>query len=173
MKISRAALKPLDTRSATSHQSPTWLPQTEQSGRLIEMSSVDLQSATERFQLDSVELNRVLGGGLVRGSVVLLAGEPGIGKSTLIIQIAHHFASQSMGRVVYVSGEENPQQIVARANRLHLSTNNIFLICGADTDHIGMRQQLCYLNHYIHVHYVISTTTSMFIIVLSQQLHTC
>jgi len=152
MKISRTALKPLDTRSATSHQSPTWLPQTEQSGRLIEMSSVDLQSATERFQLDSVELNRVLGGGLVRGSVVLLAGEPGIGKSTLIIQMAHHFASQSMGRVVYVSGEENPQQIVARANRLHLSTNNIFLICGADTDHIGMRQQLCYLNHYIHVH---------------------
>jgi predicted ATP-dependent serine protease len=41
---------------------------------------------------------------------------------------------------------------VARANRLHLSTNNIFLICGADTDHIGTRQQLCYLNHYIHVH---------------------
>lgn len=154
MKISRAALKPLDTRSATGHQSPTWLPQTEQSGRLIEMSSVDLQSATERFQLDSGELNRVLGGGLVRGSVVLLAGEPGIGKSTLIIQMAHHFASQSMGRVVYVSGEENPQQIVARANRLQLSTNNIFLICGADTDRIGTRQLLlCYLlNHYIHVH---------------------
>ena len=86
MKISRAALKPLDTRSATSHQSPTWLPQTEQSGRLIEMSSVDLQSATERFQLDSIELNRVLGGGLVRGSVVLLAGEPSL---SVIVETIH------------------------------------------------------------------------------------
>lgn len=68
-----------------------------------------------RIELSSAEMNRVLGGGLVRGSLVLLGGEPGIGKSTLSLQVA--LQSRSV-RTLYVSGEESPQQIKMRAVRL-------------------------------------------------------
>lgn len=67
-----------------------------------------------RYNTHNEEFNRVLGGGLVPGSLVLIGGEPGIGKSTLALQIALHFE----GRVLYVSGEESPQQIKMRAERL-------------------------------------------------------
>lgn len=68
-----------------------------------------------RVELAGKELNRVLGGGLVKGSLVLLGGEPGIGKSTLALQVALH--SEGL-KTLYVSGEESPQQIKMRANRL-------------------------------------------------------
>ena len=87
---------------------------------VIEMSKVDLSKATQRVKLWSPEMNRVLGGGLVRGSATLLAGEPGIGKSTLLAQLASTLGSSSPGGVVYVSGEENVEQIAARAHRLGL-----------------------------------------------------
>ena len=61
-----------------------------------------------RIDLSNAEVNRVLGGGLVRGSLVLLGGEPGIGKSTLSLQLALHSAGL---KTLYVSGEESPQQI--------------------------------------------------------------
>ena len=66
------------------------------------------------------ELSRVLGGGLVAGSVVLMAGEPGVGKSTLLLQTAQHVA-RSSGRVAYVCGEESAYQVKLRADRLGLS----------------------------------------------------
>jgi len=80
------------------------------------------------------ELDRVLGGGLVNGSVVLLSGEPGIGKSTLLIQI-----SDSIGRsrrVLYVSGEESGGQIKIRADRLKVSGENLFILTENNTDKI-------------------------------------
>lgn len=72
------------------------------------------------------ELNRVFGGGLVKGSVSLIGGEPGIGKSTLLLQVLSNF-SKSM-KVAYVSGEESPQQIALRAERLGLGNAEIRLI---------------------------------------------
>ena len=62
------------------------------------------------------ELDRVLGGGLVKGSLILLGGEPGIGKSTLILQLCEKV--QGEGKVLYVSGEESAEQIKLRADRL-------------------------------------------------------
>src|SRR5579863_9442341 len=76
-------------------------------------------SAAERLQSGEGELDRVLGGGLVPGSVILLGGEPGIGKSTLLLQVAAHVASSRP--VIYASGEESVAQVGLRAQRLGLS----------------------------------------------------
>lgn len=76
-----------------------------------------IAATTERLSTGMPELDRVLGGGLVRGSVVLLAGEPGVGKSTLLLQVAA--GVERMGhRVLLVCGEESPDQVAARAKRL-------------------------------------------------------
>lgn len=72
---------------------------------------------SERIDTGIGELNRVLGGGLVQGSLTLISGEPGIGKSTIIIQAASHIASEK-GKVLYVSGEESEEQIKIRADRV-------------------------------------------------------
>lgn len=69
------------------------------------------------------ELDRVLGGGFVKGSLTLLGGEPGIGKSTLILQICDKI--QVDGKVLYVSGEESAEQIKIRADRLEIKNENI------------------------------------------------
>ena len=78
----------------------------------------------------------------MNGSTILLAGEPGIGKSTLMIQLANNLASKKLGTVVYISGEENPQQIAARAARLQLSTEDIFVLCDVDIDRAGAHKIL-------------------------------
>ncbi|MCL1906190.1 MAG: DNA repair protein RadA [Clostridiales bacterium] len=79
-----------------------------------------------RWQLGLSELDNVLGGGLVPGSSLLLAGEPGIGKSTLLLQLAHSLAYA--GQTLYVSGEESPQQILSRARRLRTLDESIMLL---------------------------------------------
>src|SRR5687767_2509184 len=66
-----------------------------------------------RLSTGQTQLDRVLGGGMVPGSVTLVGGEPGVGKSTLLLQAAHHLAE--LGPVLYVSGEESPKQIALRA----------------------------------------------------------
>lgn len=73
------------------------------------------------------EFDRVLGGGLVAGSVILVGGDPGIGKSTLLIQAASSLSEKS-GKVLYVSGEESPEQIKLRAERLSIDSDNIILL---------------------------------------------
>lgn len=78
------------------------------------------------------ELDRVLGGGLVSGSLVLLGGEPGIGKSTLILQICDKV--QGDGKVLYVSGEESAEQIKLRADRLEINNQNIMFLGETDID---------------------------------------
>ncbi len=86
----------------------------------------------ERIDTCNKELNRVLGGGLVKGSVVLLGGEPGIGKSTLLLQIALIMKN----KVLYVSGEESMTQIKLRADRLHKANENCLILTETKTHHI-------------------------------------
>ena len=88
-----------------------------------------------RISLASAELNRVLGGGLVAGSVVLLAGEPGVGKSTLLLQVAQSVAALDQP-VVYVSGEESPHQIKIRADRIGMAGKGILVWSETDVDRI-------------------------------------
>ena len=78
------------------------------------------------------ELDRVLGGGLVKGSLTLLGGEPGIGKSTLILQICDKVKGE--GKVLYVSGEESAEQIKLRADRLGINNEDILFLGETDID---------------------------------------
>jgi len=84
-----------------------------------------------RILTDSKELNRVLGGGIVNGSLVLIGGDPGIGKSTLLLQISEQLATKGK-RVLYVSGEESLKQIKLRADRLGIKADTLFVY--AETD---------------------------------------
>lgn len=88
-----------------------------------------------RIDTKDQEFNRVLGGGLVPGSVILLGGEPGIGKSTLLLQIA-----LSIGKkVLYVSGEESEKQIKLRADRIQSNQDNCYVLAETKTDLIGLQ----------------------------------
>ncbi len=80
----------------------------------------------QRTLLPMAEFNRVLGGGLVPGSLVLIGGDPGVGKSTLLLQISAGLAAS--GSVLYVSGEESAQQIKIRADRLSISSDHLFIL---------------------------------------------
>jgi DNA repair protein RadA/Sms len=104
--------------------------------KLLEVSS----EAEERWTLDMAEFARVLGGGIVPGSIVLLGGDPGVGKSTLMLQVASEIARKSP--VLYASGEESARQIKMRAQRLIESNNkkidaeNLFLVTETNLDAI-------------------------------------
>ena len=87
-----------------------------------------------RVDTQDQELNRVLGGGLVPGSIVLLGGEPGIGKSTLLLQVALQMKNQ---KVLYVSGEESEQQIRMRSERLNLEMSETFVLTETNTQKIA------------------------------------
>lgn len=93
--------------------------------RPVAVSRIESQEV-ERIILPSGELNRVLGGGLVPGSIVLVGGEPGIGKSTLVLQ---NVLSVRSRRVLYVSGEESATQIKMRADRIGRASDNVFIAC--------------------------------------------
>ncbi|CAG5070819.1 DNA repair protein RadA [Dyadobacter sp. CECT 9623] len=86
-----------------------------------------------RITTSDHELNRVLGGGIVQGSLVLIGGEPGIGKSTLMLQIALTLANK---KVLYVSGEESDQQIKMRAERMSAKSENCFILTETHTQNI-------------------------------------
>lgn len=89
----------------------------------------------ERIVLPSDELNRILGGGLVRGSAVLIGGEPGIGKSTLLLQLAIDLGKMNL-RCLYVSGEESKQQIKLRSKRLNAGDNDNVLLISENNLHV-------------------------------------
>jgi DNA repair protein RadA/Sms len=91
--------------------------------------------AVPRIHTCNDEFDRVLGGGIVPGSVILLGGEPGAGKSTLLLQIARKL-DQGGGRVLYISGEESVQQIKLRSDRLEDSAGNIYLLAESNLEHI-------------------------------------
>ena len=89
----------------------------------------------DRLAVPIGEFNRVLGGGLVPGSLILLGGEPGIGKSTLVIELAAKLA-ETVGTVMYVSGEESARQIKMRADRLALNAADLYLLTETNLDSI-------------------------------------
>ncbi len=99
--------------------------------RVVPITEVELE-AEPRLVLAWDELNRVLGGGVVRGSLVLLGGEPGVGKSTLLM----HLAAQAGGKVLYASGEESAQQVGMRARRLGVSDPRLLLLAETDLERV-------------------------------------
>ena len=140
------------------HQSPKWLGKCPQCGewntfveeiinndnnvgssykskranKPILVSDIDY-SQEERIVTKDSELNRVLGGGIVPGSLVLLGGDPGIGKSTLLLQFA---LSSIPKRILYVSGEESEKQIKMRAERINKSSKNCYILTETNTQNI-------------------------------------
>ena len=109
---------------------PAWLP--AQPTDVIELSAIS-PGAQPRDPLPSSELNRVFGGGVVPGSVVLLTGEPGVGKSTLLLQLAQYTAAKGQ-KVLYVSGEESPDQIKLRSERLGFAGEGILILPETDLE---------------------------------------
>lgn len=93
----------------------------------VPLSSI-VASDEERVSTNMKELDRVLGGGIVRGSLVLVGGDPGIGKSTLLLQVCRNLSAQGLS-VLYVSGEESLQQIKIRAERIGTFTDHLQLLC--------------------------------------------
>ena len=97
-----------------------------------QVQSVTLSSVTtdedERMKTELVELDRVLGGGIVPGSLVLVGGDPGIGKSTLLLQVCQKLSAMNK-KVLYISGEESLKQIKLRANRMGEFSENLYLLC--------------------------------------------
>ena len=96
------------------------------------ISQVETVSET-RIHMPSEELNRVLGGGLVAGSIVLIGGEPGIGKSTLVLQ---NILSIRGKRILYVSGEESTSQLKMRADRIGRLSDNCYIVCDTSLENI-------------------------------------
>ena len=110
----------------------SWLATTLEGPQELSQVSPNEQ---DRIPLAFAELNRVLGGGVVPGSLVLMAGEPGVGKSTLLLQTAGHVASTG-SKVLYVSGEESVHQIKLRSDRLGISGQGIYLLSETDVDEV-------------------------------------
>ena len=103
------------------------------SSQLQKISSIKA-AEIERIPTGISEFDRVLGGGLVEGGVVLIGGDPGIGKSTLLLQVLCHLGKAA--QAIYVSGEESPQQIAMRAKRLGLDASNVELLAEINLEKI-------------------------------------
>ena len=116
--------------SAVSKQS--WKETDSKNSKSIEINDVETNEQDRIISKDE-ELNRVLGGGIVPGSLVLVAGEPGIGKSTLFLQDA---LMMNDLRILYISGEESEQQIKMRANRINIKHDAFFLLTETSTQTI-------------------------------------
>jgi DNA repair protein RadA/Sms len=102
----------------------------------IAYSEIESQDET-RISSGVTEFDRVLGGGLVPGTLVLIGGDPGIGKSTLMLQVADRLSSRSAGNaVLYVSGEESERQIKLRGERLRIEAKNLFLLPETNLENI-------------------------------------
>lgn len=105
------------------------------SEHIVSLSGVDTKEDNARYSTGVKELDRVLGGGLVKGSLVLLGGEPGIGKSTLLLQICEYIGQNY--KILYVSGEESARQIKLRADRLKVSSENLYILAQTDAQAIS------------------------------------
>ena len=103
--------------------------------KITEISTED----EERYYTGSKELDRVLGGGIVKGSLVLLGGDPGIGKSTILLQVCSHLGK--VLKILYISGEESKRQIKLRASRLGVNCENLFVMTETDVEIVADRIQ--------------------------------
>lgn len=112
--------------------------------------------AYERYDTQIKELNRVLGGGLVKGSLTLITGEPGIGKSTLILQASSTIA-EKYGKTLYVSGEESEEQIKMRGERLNSISDNLYIVSETNVDVIEK-----YIEEYEPVFVIIDSIQTLF-----------
>ena len=141
------------------HQSPKWLgkcPSCNEWNRFVEEEIREIGPAVsmgisfneaplpiddivadekERITTGIAEMDRVLGGGIVNGSVTLVGGDPGIGKSTLLLQILHNLAEKGL-KILYVSGEESAKQIKLRGRRVGASSKNLFVLVEIDLENI-------------------------------------
>ena len=99
----------------------------------VKLQEVDLSDGEVRLKTGIGELDRVLGGGLVGGSLSLIGGDPGVGKSTLLLMALSEFAKRNLP-TLYVSGEESARQIRLRADRLQIHTDNLHLLAETDLD---------------------------------------
>ncbi len=96
----------------------------------------DISTTDEiRYKTGLSELDRVLGGGIVKGSLVLLGGDPGIGKSTILLQICQHLGKEN--KILYVSGEESKRQLKLRADRLNVDNDNLYIQTQTDVELIS------------------------------------
>jgi DNA repair protein RadA/Sms len=119
--------------AATAH---SWRQnQNQTKNRPLKLSQVDLKPESRKITVDK-ELNRVLGGGIVPGAMVLIGGEPGIGKSTLMLQVALQLDNL---KVLYVSGEESQQQIKMRAQRLSMDSDRCYILTETSIEQIFQR----------------------------------
>ncbi len=110
------------------------LPVIDLSNKIHKISAINYQNEV-RYSTGCGELDRVLGGGLVKGSIVLLGGEPGIGKSTLLLQICQFLGQNHT--VLYVSGEESGRQIKLRAERLNVASDNLYILTETDAQAVS------------------------------------
>ena len=111
-----------------------WTPRDSESAAPRELSSVEI-AETPRRSTGLPELDRVLGGGLVSGSLVLVGGDPGIGKSTLVLQVAVALAATGR-KVLYVAGEESEEQVRMRAERLGGAPAGLLILCETDLESV-------------------------------------
>ncbi len=108
------------------------VPQYTSNAKPVSLPSIEKECETNRLGTGIGELDLVLGGGLVTGSLVLVGGEPGIGKSTLLLQICA--ALSVHGPIVYISGEESQHQLKMRADRLSISSENVYILSETNID---------------------------------------
>ena len=109
------------------HSSTTVATRRQTESKIVTLSSVETND-DERMETGIGELDRVLGGGIVPGSLVLVGGDPGIGKSTLLLQVCQKLSAQGK-KVLYISGEESLRQIKLRANRMGTFSESLYLLC--------------------------------------------
>jgi DNA repair protein RadA/Sms len=138
---STLAAQSLDPRNprASEGAGTAWLPADVLGGAATRLSDVEESEVDARIVLPGSEMNRVLGGGLVPGGVVMIGGDPGIGKSTLLLQVAGSVAelggsATDPSPVLYVSGEESTSQVASRARRLGIDAPDLFLLAETDVD---------------------------------------
>lgn len=122
-------------RKASSGKTVTASVSSYTSDEIKSLSDINSSENEVRYNTGLAELDRVLGGGLVKGSLVLLGGEPGIGKSTLLLQICQ-FVGESHS-ILYVSGEESARQIKLRASRLGVTTDSLYILAKNDAEAIS------------------------------------
>ena len=127
----RKTVSPISVASKTAEKAARY--QTTQKTEPIPLSKVQERSMP-RSSTGNEELDRVLGGGLVPGSAILIGGDPGIGKSTLLLQVAGSLSRQC--RVLYVSGEESAHQIKMRASRIGVPQDALYVLTENDVESV-------------------------------------